>query len=152
MRAPPTLSGAVIGYALPLAMVAPALFWGNLPQVLRDDATSLLLPAFVLLMVPGAFLGYFAGRRYHDGRSSWRFNGGLFIGGSVAASLLLWAGSVDVPLARRLVMAIFGGPFLAGFWLWLGALLGAAAAFGRRRPNEVPEQSGSDAHAHYGNK
>lgn len=152
MKPGPTWAGMGIGYALPLAMVAPALFWGNLPQVLADDATSLLLPVFVLLLVPGALLGYLAGRHYRDGRSTWRFNGGLFLGGSIAAALLLWAGAGEMALGRRLVMAVFGGPFLAGFWLWLGALLGAAGAFGRRRPNEVEDAGGSDAHANYGNK
>lgn len=131
-RRGPVAEGAASGALVLFLVLLPSLAWGPLARVIQDGAVFLLMPALTLLMAPGAFLGFIAARAFPDRRSAWRFSAGLFLGASLVASVLLWAGGGELDLARRLLQALFGGPFLAGFWIWVGSFLGLALGYGRR--------------------
>jgi hypothetical protein len=132
MKPAPLLLGVLIGLVIPLLVLAPAFFLGPLVAVLEGGRVYFLLPALALLLIPGVFAGQLAAHYAPDRRAAWRFSSGLFFGASLAAALLLWRGSSDVDVLQRLVIAAFGGPILAGFWLWLGSVLGLSIGYGRR--------------------
>ncbi len=131
-RSSPVAHGLVVGYALPVLVLLPALLWGALPTVLDQGRAHLLLPVLVPLMAPAFFVGVVAAYLYPDRQHTWRFGGGLFLGGSLAASTFLWFGAPQTDPLRRAVLIVFGGPILAGFWLFVGALLGMTVAYHRR--------------------
>lgn len=132
MKQTPLLAGSGVGFLLPLLILAPAFLWGPLIPILDDGRVYFLLPALALLLVPGIFAGQLAARYAVDRRAAWRFATGLLLGASVAAAILLWRGSSDADALQRVIIALFGGPILAGFWLWLGAVLGLSFGYGRR--------------------
>lgn len=139
MRVTPLHWGIAFGYALPLFVVGPALFWGDLVQVLADHRTYYLLPSMTLLAFPSGLAGYALARVWAQRRDAWRFGLGAFVGASAAAALLFWAGGAGYPLRARIVTAVFGGPLLAGFWVWLGLLLGSTLGYARRERLEAED-------------
>lgn len=104
--------------------------------MVATGATFLLLPVCVALLAPGAVLGYLAIRVYPERRDVWRFDIGMGAGASVVGALLFLGLQSEDWMGQRIVLAAFGGPFLTGFWFWLGGLLGSTyASIGRDEPN-----------------
>lgn len=124
------LAGLLLGVVLPLAILAPAA--PMVVSVVAEGRTYFLLPALSLLVVPAALVGFLAARPYEDRRDAWRLAVGLFLGGSLVVDVLFWTGGAALPLPNRLGQALFGGVLLAGFWLFVGALLGFSVGYGRR--------------------
>lgn len=127
----PLRTGTLLGFVFPFLVLAPSAFWGPLADVITANRTYGLMPALALLIVPGAAVGFLAASRVPTRRDGWRLAAGILLGGSLAGAFLLWIGAGELAPMRRLVMALFGGPLLAGFWPWLGALLGLASGYGR---------------------
>lgn len=125
LRADPFWQGVAAGYALPFLVVAPALFAGRLDPLFSDGQVYWLLPVFAALGVPGFLLGRFV-RLAHPTANAAALSTGLLSGGWAAGSLLLWASAANRPISNRLSIAVFGGALMVGFWLWIGAVLGAA--------------------------
>jgi hypothetical protein len=123
--------GGLLGAALVGAMLAPAHLLGNLPQLVAGHGTVFLLPVLSLVLVPGLLAGALGARLLPSRSHAWRYLVGLFAGGSLVPTLLLWVDGHDLELWPRLGQALFGGPLLGGFWLWLGGLLGTSAAYAR---------------------
>jgi len=136
MKSNPVLIGVLIGLVVPIVILAPAFFWGPLASLLDEGKVYFLLPALALLLVPGGFAGHVAARLAPDRQAAWRFVTGLFFGSSVAAAVLLWRGAGDVDILQRFLIAVFGGPILAGFWMWLGAILGLSTGYARKEKHE----------------
>ena len=147
MRRPsPVQMGLLLGYMVPMLVFAPSLFLGRLAPFFSGGRSYplvfTLLPFFFLLLIPGAGLGFLASKMLADRRDVWRFDVGLLGGGSVAGSLFLWAGNMDYPFLNRVGVAVFGGIMLCGFWMWIGALLGAAT---RLEKAKIGKPSAGDA-------
>ena len=136
MKSTPVVFGVLVGLVVPVLLLAPAFFWGPLADVLAGGRVYFLLPALALLLFPGGFAGSLAAYYAEDRRTAWRFVSGLFFGSSLAAALLLWGGSADAELLQRALIAVFGGPILAGFWMWLGGVLGLSIGYGRKERAE----------------
>lgn len=130
--------GAAIGYALPWLVLAPALFAQRLDAYFVQGRVVLLLPWLFLLAIPAGIAGSAFAAATQDRRRAWRFAAGILLGGSLAGSVLVAASASSAALASRVGMVAFGGTFLAGFWLWLGTLMGLAVEFNRSDPKPQP--------------
>lgn len=127
--ASPRLHGLVVGFGFPFLVVALPIMWGRLDALLTGLRVYALLPVFVVcggLSVASARFLYPTYRRL--GLRATGLALGCLIGGCVLGAALLWGATGDRPWPNRIVLSVFGAPLLVGFWQWIGALLGLAAA------------------------
>jgi hypothetical protein len=128
----PFLHGILLGIALPLVVVMPALLAGLLEPFATYSRMYGLLPIFSLLAIPGYVMMRLLWDYYESVRRL-RFPMGLLLGGWASGMLLLLASGAGRPLPNLLVYAFFGGGILCGFWPWIGALMSYAALQQRQR-------------------
>lgn len=132
----PVVAGAVVGVALPLAVVAPAVLWGHFERVQAGANVYYLLPLFALLALPGALAGSVFAHRHPDRRRIFRFATGLLLGGWLGGALLLFTSTADTEPLNRLGLSLFGGVMLVGFWMWLGGFIGGYLALEQRERSQ----------------
>lgn len=128
----PLWQGAVLGFSLPLLVVAPTVLAGRFSVLQTQLSVYGLLPILSLLAVPSGLAASVLQRAYGARPALWRLCTGFLLGGSTAGALLLASTTPDYAPAHRAVLSVFGGVLLVGFWLWLGALLGGYLAYERR--------------------
>jgi hypothetical protein len=124
MRPHPVRTGVLAALALLSALVMVLAVSGNLAQYLVSSRAYALLPWTASLGFAAFALGWGLFDHYQAPGDGNKFAVGLLLGGSLAASALLWISGGERPLVNRMVFSMFGGPMLLGFWLWIGAIVG----------------------------
>ena len=133
----PVGAGVALGAALPLAVVAPAVLFGQFERLQTGGSVYFLLPILALLAFPAGLAAMLFQRLGGDRKALWRFCTGLLLGGSLAGAVLLGVSFSELSIERRFLFALFGGVLLSGFWIWLGAFLAGFFAL-EKRSGEAP--------------
>lgn len=91
-------------------------------DITASDAYA-LLPLFGVLGILCAILYRLLSRPLGFPASGLGFVMGCLAGGALAGALVLWIAASDRPFGNRLLISLFGGAMLGGFFPWIGALL-----------------------------